>query len=79
MYTSKKFGEVADHLLDYEKITMSKFTLSQAKRLDKHLIWNAKKAAREIGLPSSVIDKVKTYSDIVRGNSEAKGKDPSQG
>ena len=69
----KKFGEVADHLLDYEKITMSKFTLSQAKRLDKHLIWNAKKAAREIGLPSSVVEKVSTYSDIVRGNTGQKG------
>ena len=61
----EKFNKVTHHLLDFERITCGRFTRSQAAHLDKHLVWNARKAARRIGLPESVADRIDTYTMVV--------------
>ena len=61
----EKFNKVSHHLLDFERISTGRFTLSQAARLDKHLLWNARRAARKIGLPESVTGLIDTYTKVI--------------
>ena len=61
----EKFNKVAPHLLDFEKVTPGRFTLSQARRLDKHLLWNVRKAARMTGLSEELAEKVTTFAMAV--------------
>ena len=63
----KRMDSLPAHILDYEKAGNNKYTLSQARRLDKYLYRKSRQAAARIGMaePEKAAKQRATYRKCV--------------